>query len=480
MLSSEATFFTLRSSLCTPDLGKFKVSKDERHKADDSLGSGQDPHRSYHVTRDGITITGDARSAASISLSAVFLASAMLVYLGRSMRQVPHRIQRLEEYTVPTGNHHIFGEARRLRHRSLAAPLEGAGFLFPPLPSFITFNYTLPPRDSAVQQFPPRPSRRASSTASPRLVIASKQLLLAGGAKPWLFGTSFTLARFPRLTCRRNGAPVLRTTSATANRTNEVEDANDAARLRLARIKRQVEKLRIERAFLLEQLAKRTSTNVEDSEGSPSPPPTPADIRSGPDTNPAKAKDKPLRIKRGHRKSAAAGDAESKAGPSKGGASPTSESQSQSKVGKSGSANGATKGPATEHRTAYHLYEEAARPEMEARAKALNIDIEEEYWWMEEELSRGWDELSPAKKEEWCIKYMEELEDKAELEDKKKEVKGTKDGKQKEHKPSGETSKQKERKPSGGSGKDEAQDDDIEMVHYDTEDQEQANKGGDE
>jgi hypothetical protein len=58
------------------------------------------------------------------------------------------------------------------------------------------------------------------------------------------------------------------------NRTNEVEDANDAARLRLARIKRQVEKLRIERAFLLEQLAKRTSTNVEDSDGSPSPPPT--------------------------------------------------------------------------------------------------------------------------------------------------------------------------------------------------------------
>jgi hypothetical protein len=58
------------------------------------------------------------------------------------------------------------------------------------------------------------------------------------------------------------------------NRTNEVEEANDAARLRLARIKRQVEKLRIERAFLLEQLAKRTSTNVEDSEGSPSPPPT--------------------------------------------------------------------------------------------------------------------------------------------------------------------------------------------------------------
>ncbi|KAK0753227.1 hypothetical protein B0T18DRAFT_312896 [Schizothecium vesticola] len=71
-------------------------------------------------------------------------------------------------------------------------------------------------------------------------------------------------------------------------RTSEVEDANDAARLRLARLKRQCEKMRLERAFLLEQLAKRTSTNVEDSDGSPSPPPTP--------------KEKPLRIKRGHRK----------------------------------------------------------------------------------------------------------------------------------------------------------------------------------
>ncbi|KAL3419239.1 hmg box protein [Phlyctema vagabunda] len=71
-------------------------------------------------------------------------------------------------------------------------------------------------------------------------------------------------------------------------RMNEVEEANDASRLRLVRMQRQIEKMRLERAFLLEQLAKRTSTNVEDSEGSPSPPPTP--------------KEKPLRTKRGHRK----------------------------------------------------------------------------------------------------------------------------------------------------------------------------------
>jgi hypothetical protein len=55
---------------------------------------------------------------------------------------------------------------------------------------------------------------------------------------------------------------------------NEVEEANDASRQRLARLNRQIQKMRLERAFLLEQLAKRTSTNVEDSEGSPSPPPT--------------------------------------------------------------------------------------------------------------------------------------------------------------------------------------------------------------
>lgn len=55
---------------------------------------------------------------------------------------------------------------------------------------------------------------------------------------------------------------------------NEVEEANDAARLRLARMQRAIIKMRLERAFLLEQMAKRVSTNVEDSEGSPSPPPT--------------------------------------------------------------------------------------------------------------------------------------------------------------------------------------------------------------
>ena len=57
-------------------------------------------------------------------------------------------------------------------------------------------------------------------------------------------------------------------------RMNEVDESNDAYRLRKVRLNRGIMKLRLERAFMLEQLAKRTSVNVEDSEGSPSPPPT--------------------------------------------------------------------------------------------------------------------------------------------------------------------------------------------------------------
>lgn len=66
-------------------------------------------------------------------------------------------------------------------------------------------------------------------------------------------------------------------------RMNEVEEANEASRHRIVRMERSIQKMRLERAFLLEQLSKRTSTNVEDSEGSPSPPPTvrPPQLRLG-------------------------------------------------------------------------------------------------------------------------------------------------------------------------------------------------------
>ncbi|KAM4054678.1 High mobility group, HMG1/HMG2 [Hirsutella rhossiliensis] len=233
------------------------------------------------------------------------------------------------------------------------------------------------------------------------------------------------------------------------NRTNEVEDANDAARLRLARIKRQVEKLRIERAFLLEQLAKRTSANVEDSEGSPSPPPTP--------------KDKPLRIKRGHRKSAA-NDPDPKAGTansSKDPGSPASESQSQRpesqpKAGKVASANGVSKssGPAT---SAFELYCRDVRPVLEAKNGSGDVNVDEE-------LARGWEELPEADKDELRAKLDEQA--------KEHRDKGSKEP---------EESSKKERKSSGGSAKPEPQDDDVEMIQYDTEDQEtQMDKDGED
>lgn len=58
-------------------------------------------------------------------------------------------------------------------------------------------------------------------------------------------------------------------------RMNEVDETNDAYRVRRVRLNRGILKLRLERAFLLDQLAKRTEDPAEDTEGSPSPPPTP-------------------------------------------------------------------------------------------------------------------------------------------------------------------------------------------------------------
>jgi len=76
-------------------------------------------------------------------------------------------------------------------------------------------------------------------------------------------------------------------------RLNEVEASNDAARLRIARQKRQNEKMRLERALLLEILSNRMhkidgSGDGDESEGSSDGPPTP--------------QEKPLRSKKPHRR----------------------------------------------------------------------------------------------------------------------------------------------------------------------------------
>ncbi|KAI1505413.1 hypothetical protein F5X99DRAFT_367892 [Biscogniauxia marginata] len=185
-------------------------------------------------------------------------------------------------------------------------------------------------------------------------------------------------------------------------RSKEIEDENDAYRLRLNRLKRQIQKSRLERAILLEQIAKRTSTNVEDSEGSPSPPPTP--------------QDKPLRTKRGHRKPSLLPSGE---GSNSANAtfinqnlntlSPSSDafshSQMDSQKDQGRGANGAAK-PPKRPSNAFEIYCNDQRPLLQAQHKEKIAAGE---FRLEEELARGWKDLPEKEKEEFQARYEQEL-----------------------------------------------------------------------
>ncbi|ROT40504.1 hypothetical protein SODALDRAFT_97585 [Sodiomyces alkalinus F11] len=194
-------------------------------------------------------------------------------------------------------------------------------------------------------------------------------------------------------------------------RINEVEEENDATRLRLARRKRQIEKARVERAFLLEQLSRRTSTNVEDSEGSPSPPPTP--------------KEKPLRTKRGHRKTsllpsaddaAKAGDASPFISQNLATLSPTSETFSQTVADSSAApasrraTNGLPKAP-KQPPSAFEMYCEEARPAMLKKRdeKDENEKGGEAELSVDEELARNWDDLPESEKKPFETRHDEAM-----------------------------------------------------------------------
>ncbi|TGZ80949.1 hypothetical protein EX30DRAFT_396076 [Ascodesmis nigricans] len=58
-------------------------------------------------------------------------------------------------------------------------------------------------------------------------------------------------------------------------RINEIESSNELLSSRIQRARRAIQRMRLERAFLLQQLEARTEDRVSDSDGSPSPPPTP-------------------------------------------------------------------------------------------------------------------------------------------------------------------------------------------------------------
>ncbi|KAI1146281.1 hypothetical protein F4825DRAFT_472740 [Nemania diffusa] len=185
-------------------------------------------------------------------------------------------------------------------------------------------------------------------------------------------------------------------------RSKEIEDENEGYRLRLSRLRRQIQKLRLERALILDQISKRTSSNVEDSEGSPSPPPTP--------------QDKPLRTKRGHRKPSLlpSNDGGNTLGatliskhlsalsPSSDGFS-HSQLESQKEQGRA--TNGAAK-PPKRPSNAFEIYCNDTRPLLQAEHKDAIAAGE---FRLEEELARGWKDLPEKEKEEFQARYEREL-----------------------------------------------------------------------
>ncbi|KXH34529.1 HMG box protein [Colletotrichum simmondsii] len=240
-------------------------------------------------------------------------------------------------------------------------------------------------------------------------------------------------------------------------RTGEVEEENDATRVRLARIRRQIEKLRMERAFLLEQLAKRTSANVEDSDGSPSPPPTP--------------QEKPLRTKRGHRKPSVLAEIDSAAKASSrplsqtaATVSPSSETFSHTQGGDAtqgtdtqatARTNGVAK-PPKRPGNAFEMYCADTRPALEEKNKD-DADAN-----IEEELARGWKDLPEGEKEEFQTRSEEEM---AKYQ-KEKDAFAAK-SKSAEAKDEDEEERDKSPEPAPAA----SQDEDVEMTNYDTEEQ---------
>ncbi|KAK1458442.1 HMG box protein [Colletotrichum cuscutae] len=259
-------------------------------------------------------------------------------------------------------------------------------------------------------------------------------------------------------------------------RTGEVEEENDATRVRLARIRRQIEKLRMERAFLLEQLAKRTSANVEDSDGSPSPPPTVGPPPSPPRRQsrmltPSQPQEKPLRIKRGHRKPSVLAEIDSAAkansrplSQTAATVSPSSETFSHTQGGDAtqgtdtqatARTNGVAK-PPKRPGNAFEMYCADTRPTLEEKNKD-DADAN-----IEEELARGWKDLPEGEKEEFKTRSEEEM---AKYQ-KEKDAFAAK-SKSAEAKDEDEEERDKSPEPAPAA----SQDEDVEMTNYDTEEQ---------
>ncbi|EGY20602.1 uncharacterized protein VDAG_10231 [Verticillium dahliae VdLs.17] len=273
-------------------------------------------------------------------------------------------------------------------------------------------------------------------------------------------------------------------------RTSEVEDENDATRVRLARIRRQVEKMRLERAMLLEQLTRRTSTNVEDSDGSPSPPPTP--------------KEKPLRTKRGHRKPSLLADIDAAATKSAAASplvnqhpatqSPSSEAFSHAQGNADSAAaaapattNGVSK-PPKRPASAFDMYCEESRPALQKTPFQSRYDDALAQYQKDKAKYDATKAAETAAADKTAVSAEPEAETKDEAAEKseslpeapkdkddeddkdEKDDKGDKDDKEGEATAAAEAEKAASKSPAPTPAP--AQDEDVEMTNYDTEEAE--------
>ncbi|KAH6661307.1 hypothetical protein BKA67DRAFT_531365 [Truncatella angustata] len=215
-------------------------------------------------------------------------------------------------------------------------------------------------------------------------------------------------------------------------RSKEIEDENDAYRLRLRRLERQIQKTRLERAFLLEQIAKRTSTNVEDSDGSPSPPPTVRHSSPGLDGNEStnargfQPEDKPMRVKRGH-KSLLASELTT-SGPTFIDDNPRlySPNGSDSFPRDSFTRNGNIPKPPKRPSNGFEIYCNDTRPLLQEKHKD---EIANGEYQLEQELAKGWKDLTSDAQAVYQKRYEEALKQwKEERDAYRRSVKGAKAG----------------------------------------------------
>ncbi|EWC47004.1 hypothetical protein DRE_03766 [Drechslerella stenobrocha 248] len=172
-------------------------------------------------------------------------------------------------------------------------------------------------------------------------------------------------------------------------RLKECENANDLLVVRNHRLRRGIQRLRLERSLLLREIERRIDPRMDDSDGTPSPAPTPHE--------------KPLRLKRPRRDGAN--------GPLDRPDSPFSQANVDGDVyvggggpGRSRTPLGGRFGPARDRdqkpRNAYTIFCDDKRDQLMQTATDPEFDISRE-------LSKAWQELTPAARQP----YFDEAED---------------------------------------------------------------------